>query len=217
MSYSQSQTVADNEWLTVEEISSGGRPRRLDALSDQRTGMRTKKPSNRSVHSFGHKDYHGTRDRPSIGRRVRRTLFRFFMAVLIGVGITVGWQSYGDAVREMVAVRAPTLAWLLSISTTKPPVVTATSPGLVQPLEPLASNLDVVRHSVEQLAAKQEQMAQNIATLQAVEEDIKAKMSFTPLAQQAAPLVQNQPPQPKAPATAPRKKPLAGPASLSHQ
>ena len=217
MPYSQSQTVPDNEWLTVEEISSGGRPRRLDAASDQRIGMRTKKPANRSFHSFERKDYQEARARPSIGRRVRRTLSRFFVAVLIGVGITVGWQSYGDAVRETVTARAPTLAWLLSISTTKPAVVTAMSPGLVQPLEPLASNLDVVRRSVEQLAAKQEQMAQNIAKLQAVEEDIRAKMSFTPLAQQAAPLMQSQPPQPRAPATVPHRKPLAGPAPLTRQ
>ena len=116
-------------------------------------------------------------DRPSIGRRIFRTLTWFFIAVLIGIGATLAWQSHGDAAREMVVARAPTLAWLLSVSATKSPAVAATSPDPVQQLEPLASNLDVVRRSVEQLAAKQEQMAQNIATLQAVEEDIRQKMS----------------------------------------
>jgi hypothetical protein len=43
-----------------------------------------------------------------------------------------------------------------------------------------------VRQGVELLAAKQEQMAQNIATLQAVGEDIRQKMSYTPPPQQAA-------------------------------
>jgi len=89
----------------------------------------------------------------------------------------------------MVVARAPSLGWLLSVSTTKSPVVAATAPEPVQQLEPLASNIDAVRHSVEQLAAKQEQMAQSIATLQAVEEDIRQKVSSPPPSpsQQAAP------------------------------
>jgi hypothetical protein len=102
---------------------------------------------------------------PSIGRRIFCTLTRFSIAVLIGVGATLGLQSYGDAAKEMLVARAPTLAWVLSVSTTKSPVVAATSTDPMQQLAPLASNLDVVRRSVEQLAAKQEQMAQNIAAL----------------------------------------------------
>src|SRR4030095_7677964 len=100
-------------------------------------------------------------DRPAVGRRIFRTLTRFSIAVLIGIGGTLAWQSYGDAAREMRVARAPPLAWWLSVSTTKSPAVAATSPDPVQLLEPLASNLDVVRRSVEQLAAKQDQMAQN--------------------------------------------------------
>ena len=46
----------------------------------------------------------------------------------------------------------------------------AISPELVR-LE-VARDLAVIRNSVEQLAAKQEQMAQNIATLQAAEQEI---------------------------------------------
>ena len=118
----------------------------------------------------------------------------------------------------MVIARAPTLAWLLSISTTKPPVVATTSPDPMQQLEPLALNLDNVRRSVEQLAAKQEQMAQNIAALQAVEEDIRQKMSSTPPspAPQAASIPQAKPPQPRAQPSAvpspsvPRLPPPAG-------
>ena len=107
----------------------------------------------------------------------------------------------------------------LSISTTKPPVVATTSPDPMQQLAPLASNLDVVRRSVEQLAVKQEQMAQNIAALQAVEEDIRQKVSSTPPspAPQAASIPQPTPPQPKAQPSAvrsssvPRPPPPAGP------
>jgi hypothetical protein len=157
--------------------------------------------------------------RPSIGRRIFRTLTRFSIAVLIGVGATLGWQSYGDAAKEMLVARAPTLAWMLSVSTTKSPVVAATSTDPMQQLAPLTFNLDIVRRSVEQLAAKQEQMAQNIAALQAVEEDIRQKMSFTPPApaQQAASIPQPKPPQPKAHSSAapsssvPRSPPPAEP------
>jgi hypothetical protein len=162
------------------------------------------------------------RRRPSIGRRIFRTVTRFFVAVLIGIGATLAWQSYGDAAREIVVARAPSLAWLLYLSTTKSPAVATASPGPAQQLEPLASNLDVVRRSVEQLAAKQEQMAQNMATLQAVEEDIRQKMSSPPSpSQPAAAIPQQKNPQPRAPSAAvqsssvPRPPPPAGPLLLT--
>ena len=213
MHYSQSQPLAEKEWLTAEA-------RDLDAISDQRIGTRPVKPSIHSPRSSSLKDDQVASDRPSVGRRVFRTLTKFLIAVLIGVGGTVAWQSHGDAAREMVVAQAPTLAWLLSVSTTtKSAAVAATSPDPVQLLEPLASNLDVVRRSVEQLAAKQDQMAQNIATLQAVEEDIRQKMSSTPASpsQQAAPIPQPKPPQFRAQPSAaqsssvPRPPPPAGP------
>src|SRR5947208_3008849 len=141
--------------------------------------------------------------------------------VLFGVGATLGWQSYGDAAKEMLVARAPVLAWVLSVSTTKPPVVAATSTDPMPQLAPLASNLDVVRRGVEQLAAKQEQLSQNIAALKAVEEDIRQKMSSAPPApappQQAASIPQPKPPQPKTQSSAvqsssvPRPPPPAGP------
>jgi hypothetical protein len=186
MQYSQSPPLAE--------------PLDLDAVSDQRIGERPVKPSNHSPRYSSLEDGRVARDRPSLGRRIFRTLTRFFIAVLIGVGGTLAWQSHGDAAREIMVARAPTLAWLLSVSMTKPPAVVATSPEPMRQLEPLATNLDVVRRSVEELAAKQDQMAQNIATLQAVDEDIRQKISSTPLSpsQQAAPIPQPRPPQPRA-------------------
>jgi hypothetical protein len=219
--YSQSPPLMEKEWLTAEETSFGGRAREPDARSDQRMGMRPRKPSIHSPHSSSLKDDRVASGRPSIGRRIFRTLTRFSIAVLIGIGATLGWQSYGDAAREMVIARAPTMAWLLSVSVTRSPAVAATPPDPVQQLAPLASNLDVVRRSVEQLAAKQEQMAQNIATLQAVGEDIRQKMLSPPpsASQQAASIPQQKPPQPRAQPSAvqsssvPRRQPPAGPLS----
>jgi hypothetical protein len=170
MNYSQSPPLAEKEWQTAAAHD-------LDAISDQRIGRRPVKPSNQSSRSSSLKHDQLASDRPPVGRRIFRTLARFSIAVLIGVGGTLAWQFYGDAAREVVTVRTPTLAWLLSVSATKSPAVAATSPASVQQLEPLASNIDLVRRSVEQLAAKQDQMAQNIATLQGVQEDIRQKMS----------------------------------------
>jgi hypothetical protein len=216
MHHSQSPPLAGKEWPTAEA-------RDLDAISDQRIGIRPVKPSIRSSRSPSLKDDQVASDPPSVGRRIFRTLTRFFIAVLVGVGGTLAWQSHGDTAREMVVARAPTLAWLLSVSTTKSPAVAATSPDPAQQLVPLASNLEVVRRSVEQLAAKQDQMAQNIATLQAVEEDIRQKLSYTPPSpsQQAASIAQPKPPQPRAQSSAvqsssvPRPPPAGGPLVLS--
>ena len=209
--------------IPLVEKERGGPARDLDAQFDPRIG-RPMKPSVRSPRPSGLKDDHIASDRPSLGRRIFHTLTRFFIAVLIGVSATLAWQSHGDAARDMVVARAPLLGWLFSISTTKSPAVAATAPDPAQQLEPLASNLDVVRRSVEQLAAKQEQMAQNIATLQAVADDIRQRMSTPPSSpsqQQAAPIPQHKPPQPRPQSSAvqsssvPRPLPPAGPPLLS--
>jgi hypothetical protein len=206
--YSQSISLVEEEW--------GGPARDLDPRFDPRIG-RPMKSSVRSPRPSGLKDDPIASRRPSIGRRILRTL----IAVLIGIGATLGWQSHGDAARDMVVARAPSLGWLLSVSTTKSPAMAATAPDPMQQLEPLAFNLDVVRRSVEQLAARQEQMAQHIATLEAIADDIRQRMSTTPPAspseQQVAPIPQHKPPQPRAQSSAvqsspvPRPLPAAGP------
>jgi hypothetical protein len=72
------------------------------------------------------------------------------------------------------------------------------SPELVR-LE-VARDLATMRNSIEQLAAKQEQMAQNIATLQAAEQDIIQTTSPLPRSEAASP-----PPRKKARRVTPRK------------
>ena len=180
--------------------------------------------------------------RPSIVRRMLRSLARFSIAVLIGVGATLAWQSYGDKTREMLSIQFPSLSWLSVPTTTlspdgqgsaqngavpqSAPIPQTVVPAAAAPttpmsteLEPMARDLGAMRRSLEQLAAKQEQMAQSIAALQAVEEDIRQKLSSTPPppAQQAASIPQPKPPQPKAQSSAvqsssvPRPPPPAGP------
>jgi hypothetical protein len=122
---------------------------------------------------------------------------RFLLAVLIGIGATLAWQTYGDEAKqivgpwatEMVRSRAPSLwanapasatgsgqvstddaavaqpASVLDAAATPPRA--AASLDVAQQLEAMARDLAVVRGSIEQLAAKQEQIVQGITTLQA--------------------------------------------------
>ena len=136
----------------------------------------------RPYRSSGFKNAQSRSDRPSVSRRLTRSLARFFLAVFIGVGGTLAWQ-YGDEVAEFVRTWAPSLGWLLPVSTTKAPAPAVTSTELQQQLKPMAIDLALVRRTEEQLATnqdqlarKQDQMAQAIATLQAAEQDSSQKI-----------------------------------------
>jgi hypothetical protein len=64
-----------------------------------------------------------------------RTIFRFAIAFCLGVAVTSGWQSYGNAAREMIANWSEQLGRLAPASDTQasdiiaPSAVVATSPG----------------------------------------------------------------------------------------
>ncbi len=157
--------------------------------SDQRIGSteRYRPRTGMSSRSASFKTDRVTSDRPSIARRIFRALARFFFAVLIGIGVTLAWQSYGDAATEVVRDWAPSLSWLLPVSTTKPSAPAVTSAEVQQQFKPLALDLAIVRRSVEQLAAnqdqlarKQEQTAQSIAILQAAEQQLVQKVLSPP-------------------------------------
>ena len=200
MLYSQSPPLADNEM--AEENSPRGLARDEEARSEPRFGRRP-----------AFIDALPPRRRPSIGRRMFRAVARFVIVLLIGVGGTLGWQAYGNMAKEMLAARAPEQAWLLSyLPATKPPAPVAAAPSPALQLEPLASNLEFVRRSVEQLALKQEQMIRNIAALQALDEDIRQKVSSPP---PPAPAAQAQAamPQPKPPAPPKLQPPPGAPAA----
>ena len=115
MLYSQSPP------LTAEETSSGGLAHDPDVRSDQRIGRRRMKPSIDPPHSYRFGEGQLASGRPSIGRRIFRAFARFFTAVLIGVGATLAWQSHGDDAKQIVRTWAPSLGWLLPVSTTKSP------------------------------------------------------------------------------------------------
>ena len=144
--------------------------------------------------------------RRSIGRRPFRALFRFIVAVLIGVGLTLAWQSYGDEGVEVARFYAPSLVWLLPAPKTKTPadnpMFTAITTEVTQQVEPLALKVDAVQRSIEQLTAKIDELAANQVTHnnQVLREDIRSSLpSGTNAAQ--APEQGTKPDQPDATAS----------------
>ena len=139
------------------------------------------------------------RKQPSLRGRAARSLIIF----CIGVAATLAWQSYGDATREMIATSYPQLGWLApqtAAAESTPEITAPTAPatGLDSPeLRSILVNLAAVRQSVNELAvqfaASQQQMANDIAKLNAAEQDIFDKISSAP---------------PPRPAAAPARKPV---------
>jgi TolA-binding protein len=126
-----------------------------------------------------------TRPRRSIGRRISRAFVRYSILLLMGVGATLAWQSYRDETMEVIRTELPLVASIWPVSTARPPLdgqasAAAVVREVVQQLKPMAVDLAIMRRSAEQLATKveqlvtkQDQMAQNIATLESIEQDVR--------------------------------------------
>lgn len=147
---------------------------------------------------------------PHPARRRRRSRLTLPLMFCLGIAATIGWDSYGDRIREAVA-GMPQPSWmprlLEQFSFNVPPQQTAAPPAAVvdqapapsaialdQRLSAASQDLDAVRQDVEriataqdqiirsigQLAAGQEQMTKEITKLQAVEQYILYKNSEAP-------------------------------------
>ncbi len=144
------------------------------------------------------------REERSVGplhrRRPLRAFFRFLITLGIGVGGTLAWQSYGDMAREMIANTYPQqLGWLMPQASSTVPAASAASapaaPAAVGSAAPAAAadpqqlnavwlGLAGARKNLEELATQvasdqqqMQQMAGEIAKLQASEQDILNKIS----------------------------------------
>jgi hypothetical protein len=159
-------------------------------------------------------------------RRASGAFGRYLIAICLGVVVTLAWQPYAEATKQVIATRAPELgwspeakqmiaSWVQQLGWTKPPVVentpapvAQTAPETVAPtaapsldpeqIQQITQRLALLQQAVEQLAATQDQMAREITRLQAADVEILLKLP--------AP----SPPQP--PATAARK-PMPVPSS----
>jgi hypothetical protein len=133
----------------------------------------------------GHR--HDAVRRLSIGARILKSLARFFAAVLIGVGLTLAWQSYGEQAKEFTTTLAPALAWLLPAENAKmSPEVNALS-ELMRQVRLIAVDVALMRRNLgqlaatqDQVAAKQDQMSRSIESLQQVEQETRAQVVAPP-------------------------------------
>lgn len=169
---------ADNTRAADERVEAAGERSRQDA--SLRSPM-----SKASGRSSAPENDQPVRKTPGIGKHVLRTTFRFGLAILIGVAGTLAWQSYGAQAQNMIRSLAPSLDWLIPPAT--PKAANARSAELAEQLKPIALDLAVVRKAVEQLAANQEQLSakdgeitQSLALLQASEKEIGDKISALP-------------------------------------
>ena len=181
----------------------------------------TERPRGPRPSAVNNNDYSTVKRRPT-GKRIVRAVARFFIAVLIGAGATLAWQSYGDEAMKMVRTEAPSLAWLLPVSAAKPSLddqgstaAAASSPQL----ERLELSLLMVRRGVDQLAAMVEQLSAKQDQL-AVKQDqmshIAVLKSLEPRPQSRA-VPPRKPPQPTAQSSATQSSSVPAPPPPTEQ
>ena len=138
------------------------------------------------------------------------SLTGFLITFCIGVAATLGWQSYGDAARELIASSYPQLGWLTPKPAPNAPnapdmsalAVPATPSPDQQQLNAMSLDRDTVRQSldriatsvatsqeqmtrriersIDRLAAGQEQTTRQISDLQTVEQYVLDRISTLP-------------------------------------
>ena len=126
-------------------------------------------------------------------------MLKFISAVIAAATLAGGLTLWATSMRLDATPARDAAPQSTPVTQTAPALAAAAiSPELVR-LE-VARDLAVMRNSIEQLAAKQEQMAQNIATLQAAEQDIRETTSSPALSGVVSP-----PPRKKVRRVAPRE------------
>jgi hypothetical protein len=93
----------------------------------------------------------------------------------MGVVTTLGWQTYGDEIRDTIGNSSPQLGWLApqaAVAKTAPetePIAPANASPENQQLEVMSLSLVTMQQSIDQLSnqflASQQQMASDIAKL----------------------------------------------------
>jgi hypothetical protein len=173
-----------------------GRPR-MAGPSEFSVGPRVTDPSlEATLRPADQKNDRFTSERPSPSRRTPRALARFLIAALIGVAATLAWQHLGrphsppatnPSLGSEIAAESPPAAAAsvpdasVSLAQTAQDSIAPPSPATpsldLQQLETMARDLAAVRQSVEQLTAGQEQMARDLAKLEAARQEISRKIA----------------------------------------
>lgn len=223
--------LAFKEWLAIQEarLGQGSSSRGQGSLDDRRDEVAFAPDA--AVEHRARIDSNQTRlqgaELSNVKRSAGRRLFRFLAFCLLTaaiVGAALVWQSWNENAKAMMNAFMTSSGWISSNFVTKPPALTSDQaaamtrelpPELRHQLETLVTDLAAVRRAVEAVAAKQERMAQDIATLQAAEQKVSDKtpplrpstapprknaQAIAPLDSGAqAPLVPVPPPRPQMP------------------
>ncbi|SRR5579871_120866 len=94
-----------------------------------------------------------------LGRLATLAAARYLIALLIGVGGTLAWQSYSDAAKDVVAPA--------SRSSDQQKMMEIDVEALRQTVDRIAANQEQITHSIEQLESG---LRRDIANLQAAEQ-----------------------------------------------
>jgi len=143
-------------------------------------------------------------------RRGSRRFTRYVVAILIGVVATLAWQSYDDAVKRVMATKAPELGWspgtkqmitnwVQQLGWTNPPAgsekqstpIAQTAPATpsidLEKVQQIAQNVVAMRETVQGLAAGQSQVTREIAKMESAVMEILEKMPAPPPQSPVAP------------------------------
>ena len=178
-------------------------------------------------------------NKPSLGKRVAGAIIG---SIIVAIIATFAWQAYSDdqikawwsSIHSKKLKPSSDLAVNVQPSdqvTAVPPsaptsLVAETPPELLQQLQTIVSDLATLRHTVEEIASKQDQTSRDIASIQAAEQNLSKQISSIARAnvvragaQKGAPdLGHSQTPKQSttvAPAPPPERPPLPVPAARS--
>ena len=156
----------------------------------------------------------------------------FLITFCISVAATLGWQSYGDAAREMIASSYPQLGWVAPQPASAPPDqpqlnamsldevrqsidriaagIAASQEQMTRSIDGIAPSIVAIREqmtrSIDRIAASQEEIARSVSRLTAGQEQMTREITkLQEIAQYA--LYKNSEP-PAQPATPPARKPV---------
>lgn len=120
--------------------------------------------------------------RPSSGKRVMLAFAHHVIVLFAGVAATLAWQTYGDAARHLMARDAstPDQQQLNAVSVDLDAVRRSIDGLAISLGTSIATSQEQTTRNVDRLAARLEQMAREIAKLQAVEQYVLYKNSEPP-------------------------------------
>jgi hypothetical protein len=165
-------------------------------------------------------------------RRASGAFGRYLVAICIGVAVTLAWQPYGEATKQIIATSAPELGWSPEIKQMiaswiqqpKPPAgpentvvqaapVAQTAPETVAPKAPAAPSLDP--EQVHQIALDVATLRQTVEQLTASQDQMAREIEKLQIGDMEI-LAKLPAPSPQRPAAPARKPtPIAPPSSLA--